>query len=178
MTYVGIDVSKTTFTIAYSADKKSKTRTFKNTTGGIHEFIRTISPERHHCVMEATGNYSSLLIYLLSGAGITVSLENPLKIKNFSRVMLSVIKTDEIDAHLIAFYGERMQPAPYKIRQEAILILKQKRTVLRQLKKQLTATHNLKESMEVLPRFDPKCKSTINKIIAFYCCPVKLLRRG
>ena len=178
MTYVGIDVSKATFTVAYSPDKKSKTRTFKNTIKGIHEFIRTISPEGHHCVMEATGNYSSLLVYLLSEAGITVSLENPLKIKNFFRATLSVVKTDEIDAHLIAFYGERMQPAPYKIRQEAILILKQKRTVLRQLKKQLTATHNLKESMEVLPRFDPKCKSTINKIIAFYCCPVKLLRRG
>ena len=167
MTYVGIDVSKATFTVAYSSDKKSKTRTFKNTTKGIHEFIRTISPEEHHCVMEATGNYSSLLVYLLSEAGITVSLENPLKIKNFSRAMLSVVKTDEIDAHLIAFYGERMQPAPYKMRQEAILILKQKRTVLRQLKKQLTATHNLKESMEVLPKFDPTCKSTINKTIAF-----------
>ena len=48
--------------------------------------------------------------------GITVSLENPLKIKNFARAMLSVTKTDEIDARLIALYGERMQPDPYKLR--------------------------------------------------------------
>lgn len=88
MTYVGIDVSKATFVVVYSSAKSSKTRTFKNTVQGVHEFIQTISGSEHHCVLEATGNYSSLLVYLLSEAGITVSLENPLKIKNFSRVML------------------------------------------------------------------------------------------
>lgn len=121
MTYIGIDVSKDTFVVAYSPDKNSKTKTFKNTTRGIHEFIRTISKDEHHCVMEATGNYSALLVYLLSEAGITTSLENPLKVKNFARAMLSTVKTDEIDARLIALYGEKMQPAPYKLRSDAIL---------------------------------------------------------
>ena len=167
MTYVGIDVSKATFVVAYSSAKGSKTKSFKNTTKGIHEFIQTISATEPHCVLEATGNYSALLVYLLSEAGITVSLENPLKVKNFARVMLSVTKTDEIDARLIALYGEKMQPAPYKLRSDSILILKQKRTVIRQLKKQLVATRNLKGSMEALPFFDPKCKKTIEKTIAF-----------
>lgn len=167
MTYVGIDVSKTTFVVAYSSDKASKTKTFKNTVKGVHEFIQTISSAGHHCVLEATGNYSSLLVYLLSQAGITVSLENPLKIRNFARVMLSVTKTDETDALLIALYGEKMQPAPYRLRSDAILTLKQKRTVIRQLKKQLIATRNLKGSMEALPFFDPKCRKTIEKTIAF-----------
>lgn len=81
MTYVGIDVSKATFVVAYSSAKTSKTKTFKNTVKGIHEFVQTISAAEHHCVLEATGNYSALLVYLLSEAGITVSLENPLKIK-------------------------------------------------------------------------------------------------
>ena len=83
------------------------------------------------------------------------------------RVMLSVIKSDEIDARLIALYGEKMQPSPYRMRSDSILILKQKRTVLRQLKKQLVATSNLKGSMEVLPIYDSKCKKTIEKTIAF-----------
>ena len=167
MTYVGIDVSKATFVVAYSSAKAGKTKTFKNTTKGVHEFIQTLSVTEHHCVLEATGNYSALLVYLLSKAGITVSLENPLKIKNFARVRLSVNKTDETDARLIALYGERMQPSPYKLRSKSILILKQKRTVLRQLKKQLVATRNLKGSMEVLPLFDAKCKQTIEKTITF-----------
>ena len=167
MTYVGIDVSKATFVVAYSSAKGSRTNSFKNTVKGIHEFIQTISVAEHHCVLEATGNYSALLVYLLSEAGIAVSLENPLKIKNFARVMLSVTKTDEIDARLIAMYGEKMQPTSYKLRNDTILILKQKRTVIRQLKKQLVATGNLKGSMEVLPFFDPKCKKTIEKTIIF-----------
>ena len=167
MVYVGIDVSKATFVVAYSSAKTSKTATFKNTTKGIYEFIKTISVAEHHCVLEATGNYSALLVYMLSESGFVVSLENPLKIKSFSRVMLSVVKTDQIDARLIALYGEKMQPAPYRLRSKTILVLKQKRTVLRQLKKQLVATRNLKGSMEVLPVFDSKCKKTIEKTIEF-----------
>ena len=88
--------------------------------------------------MEATGNYSMLLLYLLQQANITVSMENPQKIKHFARAMLSTTKTDDIDAKLIALYGEKMEPVPYKIPSECIMLLKQKRTVLRQLKKQLT----------------------------------------
>lgn len=59
MIYVGIDVSKLTFVVAYSSAKSSKTKTFKNTAKGIREFIKTISVDEHHCVMEATGNYST-----------------------------------------------------------------------------------------------------------------------
>ena len=167
MTYIGIDVSKDTFVVAYSPKKTCRTRTFKNTTKGIHEFIQTISKDGHHCVLEATGNYSALLVYLLSEAGITTSLENPLKVKNFARVMLSTVKTDEVDARLIALYGEKMNPAPYKLHSDAILTLKQKRTVIRQLRKQLIATKNLKGSMEVLPFFDSKCRKSIEQTIAF-----------
>ena len=173
MTYVGIDVSKATFVVAYSSAKSSKTKTFKNTTKGVHEFIQTLSASEHHCVLEATGNYSSLLVYLLSQVGITVSLENPLKIKNFARVMLSVTKTDETDARLIALYGEKMQPAPYRLRSDAILTLKQKRTVIRQLKKQLIATRNLKGSMEALPFFDPKCKNLEEELAVLAQCEYK-----
>lgn len=178
MTYIGIDVSKDTFVVAYSSDKNSKTKVFKNTTKGIHEFITTISKDEHHCVMEATGNYSALLVYLLSEAGITTSLENPLKVKNFARAMLSTVKTDEIDARLIVLYEEKMQPAPYRLRSDAILTLKQKRTVIRQLKKQLIATRNLKGSMEVLPFFDAKCKKSIEKTIAFLEKQVKELEEN
>lgn len=152
--------------VAYSSAKIGRTKSFKNTVKGVHEFIQTISSSEHHCVLEATGNYSALLVYLLSETGVTFSLENSLKIKNLARAMLTVTKTDEIDARL-AMYGERMQLASYKLRSDSILILKQKRTVLRQLKKQLVATRNLKGSLEVLPSFDPECKKTIEKTIAF-----------
>ena len=35
MRYIGIDVSKATFVVAYSSDKSGEIRTFNNTTAGI-----------------------------------------------------------------------------------------------------------------------------------------------
>ena len=37
--YIGIDVSKATFVVAYSSDKGGEIRTFNNTTTGIKQFI-------------------------------------------------------------------------------------------------------------------------------------------
>ena len=121
MKYIGIDVSKATFMVAYSSDKGGEIRTFNNTTAGIKQFIGTLPKDGSiHCVMEATGNYSALLLYLLNVAGLTVSMENPLKIKNFAKAMLTTVKTDKNDARLIALYGERMNPLPFKVQGEAI----------------------------------------------------------
>ena len=166
MTYIGIDVSKDSFVSAYPSKSGYTTKSFPNTTSGVRRFISSL-PEDCHCVMEATGNYSMLLLYLLQQADITVSMENPQKIKHFARAMLSTTKTDEIDAKLIAMYGEKMEPAPYKIPSESIILLKQKRTVLRQLKKQLLMITNLHESMAVLPKQDPTSKASIEQTIRF-----------
>jgi len=46
-------------------------------------------------------------------------------------------------------------------------MLKQKKVVLRQLRKQLTALNNLKESFSVLPVIDKQSISAINKSITF-----------
>ena len=166
MTYIGIDVSKDSFVAAYPKKSGYSTKTFLNTTSGVRQFISSL-PEDCHCVMEATGNYSMLLLYLLQQANIIVSMENPQKIKHFARAMLSTTKTDEIDAKLIALYGEKMEPAPYKIPSESIILLKQKRTVLRQLKKQLIAMTNMQHAMSVLPKQDPTAKVAIEQTIKF-----------
>ena len=166
MMYIGIDVSKDTFVAAYPRKSGYTTKTFKNDTKGVRSFITSL-PEDCHCVMEATGNYSMLLLYLLQQAGIPTSMENPQKIKHFSRAMMTVTKTDEIDAKLIAMYGEKMNPEPYKIPAESILLLKQKRTVLRQLKKHLVATKNLQQSLAVLPKQDLASKHAVEKTIKF-----------
>ena len=164
--YIGVDVSKKTFTVAYSSDKKSKTSDFENTPKGIKKFIGTLKPE-DHCVFEATGNYGMNLLYMLNSSNIAVSMENPQKIKNFAKAMLTTTKTDSADAKMIALYGEKMQPAEYKVPSEEILTLKQKRSVLRQLKRQLVMNLNLKESLKVLPKIDTKALRTVDDMINF-----------
>ncbi len=177
MTYIGIDISKATFVVAFPSGSGYSTETYTNDTKGIRKFIGKLSADTHHCVMEATGNYCFLLLYLLEHAGITASLVNPKKIKNYSRVMMSVTKTDDMDARLIADYGEKMKPAPYKLPSESLMLLKQKKTVIRQLQKQLTATKNLQSSLELLPVKDRKCISSLKQTMTFLEKQIRYLER-
>lgn len=177
MTYIGIDISKATFVAAFPVERGYRTETFQNDTKGIRRFISKLSSDTHHCVMEATGNYCFLLLYLLDKAGIRASLVNPKKIKNYARVMLSVTKTDAKDACLIADFGERFKPKPYKFPSEQIMLLKQKKTVIRQLQKQLTATKNLHTSLEPLPVKDKKCIQSLKQTTAFLEKQIKYMQQ-
>lgn len=177
MTYIGIDISKATFVAAFPVERGYRTETFQNDIKGIRRFISKLSSDTHHCVMEATGNYCFLLLYLLDKVGIKASLVNPKKIKNYARVMLSVTKTDAKDACLIADFGERFKPEPYKFPSEQIMLLKQKKTVIRQLQKQLTATKNLYTSLEPLPVKDKKCIKSLKQTMAFLEKQIKYMQQ-
>ena len=61
-------------------------------------------------VMEATGIYYLDLALELHAAGLPVSVINPKSFHNFAKLMLQNSKTDQIDAQLLAEYGERMAP--------------------------------------------------------------------
>lgn len=165
MNYIGIDISKKSFVAAFPHAKGYRTQEFENTPSGIRKLIKQL-PDDSIVVMEATGNYCFLLLYLLEKERITKCLVNPKQIKQFARMMMSVTKTDAKDACLIAQYGEKMAPAPYMLPSETIMALKQKRTVLNQLKKQLGANRNLMESLSVLPKVDNSCKNSLKKIIS------------
>lgn len=177
MTYIGIDISKATFVAAFPNGKGYRTESFQNDTKGIRKFISKLDPNGHHCVMEATGNYCFLLLYLLEKAGVPASLINPKKIKNYARVMMSVTKTDDKDACLIADFGEKFHPEPYRFPSEPIMLLKQKKTVLHQLNKQLTATKNLLSSLEPLPIKDKKCLHSLKQTIVFLEKQIKYIRQ-
>ena len=177
MTYIGIDISKATFVAAFPVERGFRTETFQNDIKGIRRFISKLSRDTHHCVMEATGNYCFLLLYLLDKVGIRASLVNPKKIKNYARVMLSVTKTDAKDACLIADFGERFKPEPYKFPSEQIMLLKQKKTVIRQLQKQLTATKNLHTSLEPLPVKDKKCIQSLKHTMAYLEKQIKYMQQ-
>lgn len=167
MVYIGIDISKNSFVAAYPSTNGYRTKTYPNTAAGVRKFIATLSAVEPHCIMEATGNYGFLLLYLLHQSDIAVSLVNPKQIRHFARMMMAVTKTDEKDACMIAMYGEKMNPPIYKMPSQAIILLKQKKTVIRQLRKQLVASKNLRESLIVLPYRDKACLRTLDKNIDF-----------
>lgn len=165
MRYIGIDISKLTFVAAFPTEKGFKTKTYKNTAEGVRNFIAELHSGEDHCVMEATGNYCFLLIYLLEKARVAASMINPKQSKNFARMLMEVTKTDKRDACLLALYGQKMTPPPYKLPSEAIIKLKQKRTVVRHLKKQRTAINNIMEAMNALPVIDKSAKKAMEKTL-------------
>jgi len=88
--------------------------------------------------------YSLQLAIALYEKGIKVSVVNPLQIKRFAQTKLKRTKTDQVDAALIAEYGERMQPKLYEppapfmrqLQQQRMslkLLIKTKRSFLNQL---------------------------------------------
>lgn len=154
MSYVGVDISKDSFVVAFSSASKSKTITYQNDDKGIEKFINTLDKEQHHCVMEATGNYGVNLLYHLCEQEIKVSLINPKQSNFLSKMKLSTAKTDNKDARLLVEYGEKMNPEVYKMPSDKIILLKQKQTVLTHLIKQRTASKNQLKSLELLNKKD------------------------
>ncbi|MGI2262278.1 IS110 family transposase [Candidatus Cardinium hertigii] len=166
MQYIGIDIAKSSFVSAFPRGEGYSTSTYKNDINGIKTFLGKLDKSLHHCVLEATGNYGALLVGMLVECDISVSVINPKQIKHFSKVMLSVTKTDKIDAQLISLYGSKMEPKPYKMPSVNIQSLKQQKTLLYQLKKQLTMSYNLLESFNILPKVDALALKMLNKNIA------------
>jgi transposase len=86
MTFIGIDIGKSNFVAAFPKTTGYHTQTYPNTAAGIRKFMAATSPGDHHCVMEATGNYGFLLLYLLDQGGIAASMVNPKQIKALTSI--------------------------------------------------------------------------------------------
>ncbi len=97
------------------------------------------------------------------------------QIKRFSRMMQTVTKTAPKEACMIAMYGEKMNPPVYKMPSETAMLLKHKKTIIRQLKKQLTAIRNLKSSLVVLPFQDKNGMKALDKTVSFLASQIKSL---
>lgn len=166
-TFVGVDVSKDTLAVALpSAASTWKVRSFGNTPEAIRKLI-SLLPAQAHVVLEATGSYSVLLTYLLCQAEVSVSVINPKQSHHFAKLQLSVTKTDESDAVLLARYGQVVQPPLYSMDSEVLLCLKQKRTLLRQYKKQRLSLANLLHSFSPLPVKDDQVQRSLQQMLQY-----------
>ena len=165
-TYVGIDVSKDTLMMSFSLTTDIwRVNTFANSPDGIESLISKLPPDAH-VIIEATGSYSVLLTYLLGQAKICLSVISPTQSHHFAKMRLSVTKTDKSDAALLAKYGQIVQPPLYEMDSYALLRLRQKRALLRQLKKQQRSLANLLHSFSPLPIKDDQVQIGLQQMLA------------
>ena len=65
MKFIGIDIAKNTSVAAFLQIKGYQTQTYTNDVKGVKKFIDSFITAEYHCVLEATGNYGTLLLYVL-----------------------------------------------------------------------------------------------------------------
>lgn len=109
---IGIDVAKESLAVSVYNGERHSSAEFEYSSRAIKkELIHPFKKERASIifVMEATGIYHTRLAYLLTAEGFHVSIVNPLIIKRYAQMHLMRVKTDNVDAKLIAEYGYEFQ---------------------------------------------------------------------
>jgi len=166
MRYIGIDVAKDTFDVAFpSSNSNYKVVQFVNNEEGVKKFIKKLKQD-DRSVLEATGSYSTLLTKRIMESGFEVSVVNPLQTKYFSKMTLRRTKTDASDAEMIAEYGLKMSPEPEKPTPDYIDDMRQRRAVLSQLKETVVRFKNQLHAMKARVRPDKTSIKFIEETIA------------
>jgi len=89
---------------------------------------------------------------------------------------LSVTKTDPRDAVLLSEYGRVIQPPVYQMSSDNLLLLRQKRTLLRQYQKQRVVLLNLLESFDPLPLKDATVQQSLQQMIIHFQTAIAQLK--
>ena len=112
MSFAGIDVAKEHLDLALlSEGEKTSAKRFANTPSGVEaltERLAEAAPER--VVIESTGGYERPAGAALGAAGLPVVVVNPRQVRDFAKATGRLAKTDEIDAEMLALFGERIRP--------------------------------------------------------------------
>lgn len=123
---IGVDVSSDTLVMSF-LDSKEKPIIMNicNTKTGIKNSLKKFRVEDYKIVVEATGSYSSKILYYAYLMGFEIFQVSGLSIKKFSEAKNQISKTDEQDARLIRNFGETMEIIPFQPKKENIELLEQ-----------------------------------------------------
>lgn len=97
--------------LALSED--SEVTRIPNTPAGVRSLVRALRDDPPRLiVIESTGGYERRALDALAKAQIPVSLVNPWRVRRFGEGLGQLAKTDPIDAHLLAIFGDKANPSP------------------------------------------------------------------
>lgn len=164
--FIGIDISKQTFDVAFSNNGKWKHMVFSNDVKGFSGLLDFIE-EGDWAAMEASGPYYLSLATFLYSKGVPVAVENPLAIKRYSQMRFQRAKTDRKDAQTIAEYATSNPLKAWKPEQKHVTDLKQLHTAVEGLQKQLQQSKNQLAAFRSSGVLDKSLEREMKKIIRF-----------
>lgn len=107
--FVGIDVSKDWLDIAIlPSAEHSRVPYDRMHVGSLVKRMIKLCPVR--IVLEATGGYEVLVAAALSDAALPVCVINPRQGRDFAKATGELAKTDRVDAHILALFGQSLRP--------------------------------------------------------------------
>ena len=139
--YVGLDVAKAQLDVAVRPSDERWS--VPNDEAGIAQLVgllRALAPAL--VVAEATGGFERAAIAALAAVGLPVVVANPRQVRDFARATGQLAKTDQLDAGILALFGERVRPAPRPLPDAAAQLLDALLTRRRQLLEMLVAEKN------------------------------------
>lgn len=139
--FVGIDVSKDRLDICVCPDEVSWS--VSNDEVGVEELTAAFKKRKPVLIiMEATGEYSSVVAGALANEGFPLAIVNPRQVRDFAKATGRLAKTDTLDAKILAQFGEAVKPEPRALPDELTQELKALLARRRQLVEMLVSESN------------------------------------
>jgi transposase len=140
--FIGIDVSKRTLDIHIRPSEQSLQ--VPNTEDGFLKLGKLLpAPDQVEClVMESTGGYERDCALSLTHQGYPVAVINARQGRHFAKAANQLAKTDQVDAKILAWFGEAMHPPIRPLASETQQQLTDLVTRRRQLVEMLTSERN------------------------------------
>jgi len=151
--FVGIDVSKQRLDIGVGANGEFWHAA--NDEAGIQEIVHRLTAlQPVLVVIESTGGLEWPLLSELAARKLPVTLVNPGRVREFAKSLGLLAKTDKLDAHLLARFGEAAKLQPTVLPDEAVQKLSALMGRRRQLLGMLVAekNHLLSTRLNLRPR--------------------------
>ena len=138
---IGVDISKQTLDVHLIPG--GDIRQFTNDHKGHSSLIAWAAPRQPvRIVFEATGSYHRALEMALGKAGLPAVKINPLQARRFAEATGRRVKTDQVDAAMLARFGAALQPEVPAAKDETIDKLAELLAARRALIKDRTAAIN------------------------------------
>lgn len=164
--FIGIDISKQTFDVAFCMGKNWSHYELPNKSQGFKALFDLIE-EDDVVIMEASGPYYLPLANYLYLKQVKIVVENPLVIKRYSQMKLYRAKTDRKDARVIAEYGMFSELKFWKPEEKYIINIKHLHTAIEGLQKQIHQSSRQLEAFRSSGVLDRSLEKEMKKVITF-----------
>jgi transposase len=171
MYYLGVDVAKAKLDcmLLDGTSGKRKAKVVPNTRAGFIQLLEWLAKQgapAPYVIMEPTGVYHEPAALALTDAGLTLSLVNPARLRQFAQGLGVKTKTDKADSSVLARFGQMQQPEPWQPPSRSARTLKALLARRDAVADDLQRERNRQEAAD-FAQTPPEVKASITQTIAF-----------